>query len=228
MSSQIVPSMFPRVAVLVGLAVLVPGCLGSFGALTLGPQGCSNSYECCIRESPNPENCGQPEGIPTIRARGPAPEPRPAPRRAPVETLEPVKLPESPPTRQPQPPQSLGPDVSRREQEEASKRTGDRKPSPERPPRPNNVEIYEDDWKRELDEPRYRPCFWKGSGGAAPGNDSTAPLVWIRCTYQCGRYQVRLFDIRARTEAECNKYPHLKRAESEAKNFDDVLQAKGF
>ena len=38
---------------------------------------------------------------------------------------------------------------------------------------------------------------------------------------------MNLYDIRGKSEEDCKKYPHFKRAEAEAKNLDDVLLAKG-
>jgi len=153
---------------------------------------------------------------------------RPALREVPKQEASPEgQVPKpSPPTPELKPASPLivkpePPQVPEREPEKAGRR------STEKPRRPNEVFINEDDWKPVKGEPRYRPCIWKGTGGGAPGKDSSLPPVWLRCTYQCGRYEVILRDVRGKSEDECNTYSRLKRAESEARNFDDGLKAKG-
>lgn len=65
-------------------------------------------------------------------------------------------------------------------------------------------------------EPPWRPCTSKGTGGHGPSNP--LPFAdWIRCTYQCGRYQVRFY-IFGRKAEECREQKNAERAEKFAKD----------
>jgi len=45
------------------------------------------------------------------------------------------------------------------------------------------------------------------------------PPDWLTCTYQCGKYQVKLHDVMGRSGRDCDKSQHLKRAEKEAEKL---------
>jgi hypothetical protein len=82
-----------------------------------------------------------------------------------------------------------------------------------RPPRPNEVTIRPN-WNPESGEPELAPCEYKGSGGDGP---SQIP-GWIRCTYVCGMYVVKLHDVWGASSEDCKKAVHLIRARKEAEN----------
>ena len=57
---------------------------------------------------------------------------------------------------------------------------------------------------------------------------------WIRCTYRCGRYEVRLYDVRPKIDEKtgkpkdaqtiCEELINLKRAEEHARSKDAALR----
>lgn len=103
--------------------------------------------------------------------------------------------------------------------EEASRKRIDR------PPRPNHVEVADEDWQPAPGHPRYKPCSFLSYGGGPHGSEKLPP-VWIRCSYRCGKYLVELFDVRGISGDECKKWANLRRAEEQARVFDG-LSGKG-
>jgi len=136
--------------------------------------------------------------------------------------------PPSPPAPEdpPAPPLTDKPDpaATERTPEEAVRRAGGRKTAPE--PRPPHVSVPDETWEPEPGQRWDGPCTWKGSGGPGSSRPENAPPDWVHCRYQCGKYQVELFDILGKSGADCNR-PHLfKRAEELAKAFHK-RRAKG-
>jgi hypothetical protein len=136
----------------------------------------------------------------------------------------------SAPSSKPAPPVVVHPEpvVPERESEEAVKK--------ERPPQPNRVDVNWDWQAPGPKAPRYRPCHLQGQGGPGPFKPEKAPSDWIRCTYVCGRYEVRLYDVRLKKDADgkpmdataiCKEWINLKRAEDHARSKDDALKAQG-
>lgn len=99
---------------------------------------------------------------------------------------------------------------------EAARRNALRKP---KPPEVREFPIPSD-WKPGPGKYPYGPCFHKGTSGRGAFVPEGAPPDWISCTYQCGKYQVILHDIRGTSDKDCEQEVHLKRAEKEAENFD--------
>ena len=109
--------------------------------------------------------------------------------------------------------------------------------SKDRPPQGNVVQIANDKWRpAKPNAPRYLPCRVEGYGGPGPSRPDKAPSDWMRCTYTCGRYEVRLYDIRLRKDADgrpknahetCQEPINLKRAEEHARSYDAALKAQG-
>lgn len=66
-------------------------------------------------------------------------------------------------------------------------------------------------------EPPWRPCTPKGTGGPGPSRQRQR-ADWIRCTYQCGLYQVKQF-IFGRKSEECEEKRNMDRAEQLARDF---------
>jgi len=82
----------------------------------------------------------------------------------------------------------------------------------DRPPRPNEVGANPN-WKSG--QPEDSPCEFRGGGG----NGLSLPPGWLRCTYVCGKYLVKLYDVWGESSDACKRPPHLIRAKKEAENF---------
>jgi hypothetical protein len=182
-----------------------------------------STYDCCVKNHPTNalDACGHPPQVlqrSTSTARGQTP-----PRQEPVTTPGPVE-PSYPSPRLPQSPPRPGPDVMpipQREPEEAArKRSG----STSKPvPKPPEVFTFPDAWDPVPGQPPWRPCIHKGTGGPGPSNPR-AVADWIRCTYQCGMYQVSFYVFGKKSE-DCKRQNNLDRAEGLAKNSH--AQGKG-
>jgi len=104
----------------------------------------------------------------------------------------------------------------------------------DRPPKPNEVTIADENWQPAYpNAPRYLPCRFAGYGGPGPFKPEKAPSDWIRCSYVCGRYAVRLNDIRQPKDENgkpkdpiviCQEWVNLKRAEEHARSTDGALK----
>jgi len=82
-------------------------------------------------------------------------------------------------------------------------------------PLPPKVELNEEAWIPADGEPPWRPCIRKGTGGA--GASTPRPQAdWLRCEYQCGKYEVRLYIFSRRSE-DCEARRNLDRAEELAR-----------
>jgi len=150
----------------------------------------------------------------------------------PPEVPEAAKEPPPPETTKPPLPVIVNPPkVDERETEEATRRK-------DRPPKPNEVRIADPKWQpTEPNAPRYLPCWHMGVGGSGASRPEKAPPEWIRCTYRCGRYEVRLYDVRPKidektgkpkdAQAICEEWINLKRAEEHARSKDAALRDKG-
>lgn len=207
------------------LLLAAPDSPHNFVTAQLGPGGCATSYDCCVKNHPYDavDACGYPPGV----ARGPSPKPETTPTPEPVKTTEPVPAPEpvppSPPTRQPSPLPDLRPDVfvkpERNPEEAVRRRPGGSKPVL-KPPKPNEVSVHEEGWQPVPGEPPWRPCDFRGGGGKGGSAGNSLPANWIRCSYQCGRYQVVLYDVWGTSTLDCDRRAHLERAERAAREFD--------
>ncbi|HLL55156.1 MAG TPA: hypothetical protein VK447_16490 [Myxococcaceae bacterium] len=176
---------------------------------------CKTTYDCCVQKhgANAVEQCNHLRDTPTL--------PEAPLRPKPVKTADPVKAPEPPPTKQPDLPRGLGPDVfvlPKGDLEEAVRRTGDKKPAPEpRLPEPE-VRDAEDLWEPVPGEPPWRPCGWRGTGGPGPFKPKGVPATFVRCSYQCGRYAVKLYWA-GKAEDDCLDPNAFKKAEKLAKEF---------
>jgi hypothetical protein len=158
--------------------------------------------------------------------------PAPVGKVPPLIIVHPPEVPEkpaSPETTKPPVPVIVNPPkVDEREPEEAARK--------DRPPQPPEVAVADQDWRpAEPNAPRYLPCSYVSLGGSGPFRPEKAPADWVRCYFRCGRYQVKLNDIRMPKpddsgkpqdeRAICEKW--IKRAENEARSYDAALRARG-
>jgi hypothetical protein len=149
----------------------------------------------------------------------------------PPEVPETPNKPASPETTKPPVPVIVNPPtVDEREPEEATRWK-------DKPPKPSKVFVLDKKWQpSEPNAPRYLPCWYAGLGGDGPFRPEKAPSDWMRCSYRCGRYQVDLYDMRwpkpepdktadEQLKSLCEKW--IKRAEDQARRYDDALNARG-
>ena len=102
----------------------------------------------------------------------------------------------------------------RSEIDAARKKGNISKPVPAAP----KVLAFAEAWVPVPGEPPWRPCMFKGSGG--PGPSSPLPVAgWIRCTYQCGRYEVE-FHVWGKKSEDCKEKKNFERAEQLARRYD--------
>jgi len=88
-------------------------------------------------------------------------------------------------------------------------------------PAPPRVLISDEGWKPAPGQPPDPPCFHKGTEGNGPYRPMNAPPDWMTCIYQCGKYEVWLFDVMGKSEFECQKPVLLERAAKEARRWSE-------
>jgi hypothetical protein len=77
---------------------------------------------------------------------------------------------------------------------------GGRRKATTGPPRPPEVRLFLDASNEVKGGLPWQPCEDKGTGGSGPSKPGPEP--WVRCTYQCGRYQVEFY-IPGRDSERC-------------------------
>lgn len=103
-----------------------------------------------------------------------------------------------------------------RDWDEAVKRQA-RDKSPATKPKPPEVKIPDENWNPEPGQDWDGPCTPKGSGGPGQFRPPRAPKDWVYCRYQCGRYQIEIFDVLGKSGKDCTNRENLERAERLAK-----------
>ena len=78
------------------------------------------------------------------------------------------------------------------------------------PPRPPEVHLFLAASNEVKGGPPWQPCKDKGTGGFGPSKPGPQE-AWVRCTYQCGRYEVEFY-IPGKVSERCKDRWNLDRA----------------